>query len=325
MNIYNNKTILVTGGTGTFGQAYIANLVKNKNIKKIIIFSRDELKQSEMAQNFPKSRFPNLRFFIGDVRDPDRLKIAFNEVDYVVHAAALKQVPTVEYNPFEAIKTNIIGAQNIIDAAWSNNVKKVVALSTDKACSPLNFYGATKLCLEKLFVNSSAIKSKQTNFLVVRYGNVMGSRGSILDLIKKNRSKKFNLTDTRMTRFHIKIKGAIDMVDYAFQNLYGGEILIPKIPSIRIKDLVEAIYGNNNYNIIGIRSGEKIHEMLMAESESYNGYQNSKYYLIGEPVKLDKIKKNFKKIKNELSYSSDKNLFLTKKQILSEIKEILKK
>ena len=321
MKIFNNKTVLVTGGTGTFGQAYIASLVKNKNIKKIIVFSRDELKQSEMAQNFPKSRFPNLRFFIGDVRDLHRLKIAFNEVDYVVHAAALKQVPTVEYNPFEAIKTNILGSQNVIDAAWSNNVKKVVALSTDKACSPLNFYGATKLCLEKLFVSSSLIKSKQTNFVVVRYGNVMGSRGSILELIKKNKFKKFNLTDTRMTRFHIGIKDAIDMVDYAFQNLHGGEILIPKIPSIRIKDLIEVIYGKNNYNIVGIRPGEKIHEQLMTEPECYNGYQNNKYFLIGEPVKLDKIKKKFKKINKEFSYTSDKNLFLTKKKILSEIKK----
>jgi len=324
MNIYKNKTILITGGTGTFGQAYAFSLLKYNKIKKVIIFSRDELKQSEMALKFPHSKYPKLRFFIGDVRDLDRLKIAFNEVDYVVHAAALKQVPTVEYNPFEAIKTNIIGSQNIIEAAWYNKVKKVVALSTDKACSPLNLYGATKLSSEKLFINSSSIKSKHTNFTVVRYGNVMGSRGSIFDIIKKNLTKKFNLTDKRMTRFHIKVNDAIDMVHYAFDKLYGGEILIPKIPSIKILDLVEIIYGKN-YLITGIRSGEKIHESLITISESYNSYENKKYYLIGDPVNLGKIKKNFNKIKNQFSYSSDKNYFLTKKQISIEIKDLLKK
>ena len=221
MNIYKNKTVLITGGTGTFGQAFAKSLLNNNKVKKVIIFSRDELKQSEMALKFPHSKYPKLRFFIGDVRDLDRLKIAFNEVDYVVHAAALKQVPTVEYNPFEAIKTNIIGSQNIIEAAWFNKVKRVVALSTDKACSPLNLYGATKLSSEKLFINSSPIKSKQTNFTIVRYGNVMGSRGSIFDIIKKNLTKKFNLTDKRMTRFHIKVNDAINMVHYAFDKLYG--------------------------------------------------------------------------------------------------------
>jgi UDP-N-acetylglucosamine 4,6-dehydratase len=323
MKIYNKKTILITGGTGTFGQAYVSNLSKNKYIKKIIVFSRDELKQSEMAKKYPKNKFSNIRFFIGDVRDLERLKIALHEVDYVVHAAALKQVPTVEYNPFEAIKTNIIGTQNIIDAAWYNKVKKVIALSTDKACSPLNFYGATKLCLEKLLINSSAIKSKDTNFVVVRYGNVMGSRGSILDLMKNNRLNKFNLTDPRMTRFHIRIKSAIEMVDYAFQNLQGGEILIPKIQSIRIKDLVEVVYGRNNYNITGIRPGEKIHEQLMTESESFNGYENNRFYLIGDPVDLKKIKKKFNKIKKPLEYVSNKNSFLSKNQIFKEIKNIL--
>lgn len=324
MNIYKNKTILITGGTGTFGQAYASSLLKYNKIKKVIIFSRDELKQSEMALKFPRSKYPKLRFFIGDVRDLDRLKIAFNEVDYVVHTAALKQVPTVEYNPFEAIKTNIIGSQNIIEAAWSNKVKRVVALSTDKACSPLNLYGATKLSSEKLFINSSPIKSKQTNFTIIRYGNVMGSRGSIFDIIRKNLTKKFNLTDKRMTRFHIKVNDAIKMVHYAFDKLHGGEILIPKIPSIKILDLVEIIYGKN-YLITGLRSGEKIHESLITTTESYNSYENKEYYLIGDPVKLDKIKKNFKKIRNIFSYSSDENLFLTKKQISSEIKELLKK
>ena len=324
MNIYKNKTVLITGGTGTFGQAFAKTLLNFQKIKKVIIFSRDELKQSEMALKFPLSKYPKIRFFIGDVRDIDRLKIAFNEVDYVVHAAALKQVPTVEYNPFEAIKTNIIGSQNIIEASWANNVKRIVALSTDKACSPLNLYGATKLSAEKLFINSSSIKSKQTNFSVVRYGNVMGSRGSIFDIIKKNKKTRFNLTDKRMTRFHIKLQDAIEMVHYAFDKLCGGEILIPKIPSIKILDLVETVYGKN-YNVTGIRSGEKIHENLITHSESYMSHENKKYYLIGNPVRLDVIKKNFRKVKKQFSYSSERNLFLTKKQISSEIKDLFKK
>ena len=324
MNIYKNKTVLITGGTGTFGQAFAKTLLNFQKIKKVIIFSRDELKQSEMALKFPLSKYPKIRFFIGDVRDIDRLKIAFNEVDYVVHAAALKQVPTVEYNPFEAIKTNIIGSQNIIEASWANNVKRIVALSTDKACSPLNLYGATKLSAEKLFINSSSIKSKNTNFSVVRYGNVMGSRGSIFDIIKKNKKTRFNLTDKRMTRFHIKLQDAIEMVHYAFDKLCGGEILIPKIPSIKILDLVETVYGNN-YNVTGIRSGEKIHESLITQSESYKSYENKKYYLIGNPVRPDSIKKNFRKVKKQFSYSSDRNLFLTKKQISNEIKDLFKK
>ncbi len=324
MNIYKNKTVLITGGTGTFGQAFAKSLLNNNKVKKVIIFSRDELKQSEMALKFPISKYPKIRFFIGDVRDIDRLKIAFNEVDYIVHAAALKQVPTVEYNPFEAIKTNIIGSQNIIEASWANNVKRIVALSTDKACSPLNLYGATKLSTEKLFINSSSIKSKQTNFSVVRYGNVMGSRGSIFDIIKKNKKSRFNLTDKRMTRFHIKLQDAIEMVHYTFDKLRGGEILIPKIPSIKILDLVETVYGNN-YNVTGIRSGEKIHESLITHSESYMSYENKKYYLIGNPVRLDVIKKNFRKVKKQFSYSSERNLFLTKKQISSEIKDLFKK
>lgn len=324
MNIYKNKTVLITGGTGTFGQAFAKTLLNFQKIKKVIIFSRDELKQSEMALKFPLSKYPKIRFFIGDVRDIDRLKIAFNEVDYVVHAAALKQVPTVEYNPFEAIKTNIIGSQNIIEASWANNVKRIVALSTDKACSPLNLYGATKLSAEKLFINSSSIKSKNTNFSVVRYGNVMGSRGSIFDIIKKNKKTRFNLTDKRMTRFHIKLQDAIEMVHYAFDKLCGGEILIPKIPSIKILDLVETVYGKN-YNVTGIRSGEKIHESLITHSESYMSHENKKYYLIGNPVRLDVIKKNFRKVKKQFSYSSERNLFLTKKQISSEIKDLFKK
>ena len=324
MNIYKNKTVLITGGTGTFGQAFAKTLLNFQKIKKVIIFSRDELKQSEMALKFPLSKYPKIRFFIGDVRDIDRLKIAFNEVDYIVHAAALKQVPTVEYNPFEAIKTNIIGSQNIIEASWANNVKRIVALSTDKACSPLNLYGATKLSAEKLFINSSSIKSKQTNFSVVRYGNVMGSRGSIFDIIKKNKKTRFNLTDKRMTRFHIKLQDAIEMVHYAFDKLCGGEILIPKIPSIKILDLVETVYGKN-YNVTGIRSGEKIHESLITHSESYMSHENKKYYLIGNPVRLDVIKKNFRKVKKQFSYSSERNLFLTKKQISSEIKDLFKK
>ena len=324
MNIYKNKTVLITGGTGTFGQAFAKSLLNNNKVKKVIIFSRDELKQSEMALKFPISKYPKIRFFIGDVRDIDRLKIAFNEVDYIVHAAALKQVPTVEYNPFEAIKTNIIGSQNIIEASWANNVKRIVALSTDKACSPLNLYGATKLSTEKLFINSSSIKSKQTNFSVVRYGNVMGSRGSIFDIIKKNKKSRFNLTDKRMTRFHIKLQDAIEMVHYTFDKLRGGEILIPKIPSIKILDLVETVYGKN-FNVTGIRSGEKIHESLITHSESYMSYENKKYYLIGNPVRLDVIKKNFRKVKKQFSYSSERNLFLTKKQISSEIKDLFKK
>jgi len=319
--MYNNKQILIIGGTGTFGEKFVQTISNNKKIKKIIIYSRDEHKQHAMRNKFPLSIYPNIRFFIGDVRDYDRLRIAFNEVDYVIHAAALKHVPIVEYNPFEAIKTNIIGAQNVINAAWDAKVKKVVALSTDKAVSPFNLYGATKLCAEKIFINSNPIRSKHTTFSVVRYGNVMNSRGSLFEVMQKKikEGKKFGITDKRMTRFHINIMDAINMVNYSIKYFKGGEILIPKIPSFKILDLVELYFGDNYY-VSGMRKGEKIHEKLFSESESNICYENNRFYLLKNDDTKHLKKLGFKKLKKLQQYQSNKNHFLSKKELQKEFK-----
>ena len=323
----NNKTILITGGTGSFGNNFLEFLLKKyKKIKKIIIFSRDELKQSDMVEKYNPKKFPNIRFFLGDVRDLNRLKIAMNEVDYVVHAAALKQVVAAEYNPFEAIKTNILGAQNIIEASLSSpKVKKVISLSTDKAAAPINLYGASKLCSDKLMIAANNIVGKKNlSFSVVRYGNVMGSRGSVIP--KFNLQKKKNIltvTHKEMTRFNITLEQSIEMVDWAISKSIGGEIIIPKIPSFKVIDLAKVIAPNAKINFIGIRQGEKIHEDLITNSESINTLDYKKYFLIvSDKKKIQKlyISKGARKVSKDFYYNSGTNKkFLNK----SEIKSLL--
>ena len=277
----NNKKILVTGGTGSFGKNLISHLEKKFNPKKIIIFSRDELKQSQMMTEFSKIR-SKLRFFIGDVRDYSRLNLAMRDVDIVFHAAALKNVPLAEYNPFEAIKTNIFGAQNVIDASFENNVKNVLALSTDKASSPINLYGATKLAADKLFITANNFKGKnKTKFSVVRYGNVMGSRGSVVPIFNQFRDKNYiPITDKRMTRFNITLQEAINFVLNSLKIMQGGEIFVPKIPSFKITDLAKAMYPKKKVKIIGLRTGEKIHEEMVSTGESINTIRYNNSYII---------------------------------------------
>jgi len=303
-----NSTILLTGGTGSFGYAFTKYVIKNYNIKKLIIFSRDEMKQWEMQKKFKDKR---LRFFIGDVRDKRRLDRALNGVDYVIHAAAAKIVPTAEYNPFECVKTNITGAMNVIDSSLDNKVKKVIALSTDKASSPINLYGATKLVSDKLFVSGNSY-SKKTIFSVVRYGNVMGSRGSVIPFFfKLKNSKKIPITDKDMTRFFITVEDGVKLVLLALNDSVGGEIYIKKIPSIKITDLANVIAPNVKQKIIGIRPGEKIHEQMIAKEESMYTYEYKDYYKILPSINdwyLDKkrIKTGIKVPKNFL-YSSENN------------------
>jgi UDP-N-acetylglucosamine 4,6-dehydratase len=278
-----NKTILITGGTGSLGKALTKEiLLKNPNIKRLIIFSRDEQKQFEMAQEYPENKYPQIRYFIGDVRDRDRLTRAFNGVDYVIHTAAMKHVPIAEYNPDECIKTNINGAQNVIDSCFQTNVSRVVALSTDKACAPINLYGATKLTSDKLFVAANNIKGDNPIiFSVVRYGNVMGSNGSVIPFFMKKREEgKLPITDPNMTRFNISLQGGVDMVMHALEHAWGGEIFIPKIPSYRITDVATAIGPNCEHEIVGIRPGEKVHEEMITPSDSFYTYDLGKYYTI---------------------------------------------
>ncbi len=279
----NNKSILITGGTGSFGKSFVKTaLAKYPQIKRLVIFSRDELKQFEMSQQFPAAQYPSLRYFIGDVRDVDRLRRALEGVDTVIHAAALKQVPAAEYNPFEFIKTNVLGAQNVIDACFDTGVKNVVALSTDKAAAPINLYGATKLCSDKLFTAANNIKgSRDLRFSVVRYGNVMGSRGSVIPFfIERKKTGELPITDELMTRFNITLQEGVDMVFWALQNARGGEIFVPKIPSFRITDLCEAIAPECKRVLIGIRPGEKIHEEMITTSDSFNTVDLGKYFAI---------------------------------------------
>lgn len=313
---YKNKCILITGGTGSFGRTFIKYLLKKKYpFKKIIIFSRDELKQHEMSQSsdFNEKNFKQLRYFIGDIRDKDRLNWATKEVDYIIHSAALKQVPTGEYNPFEVIKTNIVGSQNVVESAINNNVEKVISLSTDKAVSPINLYGASKLCADKLFISSNNIKGKKKiSFSVVRYGNVMGSRGSVLpEFLKQSQRGFFKITDKQMTRFNISLSEAVDMVIWTLDNAIGGEIIVPKIPSFRIIDLAKTINNKLKFKLIGVRKGEKIHEDLISKADSLNTYDIKKYYLIlnNERNLINYYKKKYKArlVKKDFSYSSDKN------------------
>ncbi|MDC0309189.1 UDP-N-acetylglucosamine 4,6-dehydratase (inverting) [bacterium] len=279
----NNKSILITGGTGTFGKAFVKTIFERfPEIKRLVVFSRDELKQYEMGQQFPLSKYSAIRYFIGDVRDADRLRRAMEGIGIVIHAAALKQVPTAEYNPFECIKTNVLGAQNVIEACLDMGVKRVVALSTDKAAAPINLYGATKLCSDKLFTAANNIKGQRDlRFSVVRYGNVMGSRGSVIPFfLERRKSGVLPITDPAMTRFNISLQDGVDMVLWGIENAQGGEILVPKIPSYRITDIAKAIGPDCEHPIIGIRPGEKIHEEMITASDSFNTVDLGKYFAI---------------------------------------------
>ena len=278
-----NASILITGGTGSFGKVFVKTVLERyPAIKRLVIFSRDELKQFEMAQQFPPREYPAIRYFIGDVRDEARLRRAMEGIDIVVHAAALKQVPTAEYNPFECIKTNVLGAQNIIEACLDGGVRRVVALSTDKAAAPTNLYGATKLCSDKLFVAANNIKGgRDLRFSVVRYGNVMGSRGSVIPFfLEKKKTGVLPITDPTMTRFNISLQEGVEMVLWSIANAWGGEILVPKIPSYRITDLAQAIGPECEHPVIGVRPGEKIHEEMITASDSYNTVDLGEYYAI---------------------------------------------
>ena len=277
------KSVLITGGTGSFGKKFVEVLFKRQpDIRRVVVYSRDELKQFEMAQTFSRSEYPNLRFFIGDVRDESRLRLAMEDVDTVIHAAALKQVPTAEYNPFECIKTNVIGAQNVIEAAMATGVKNVIALSTDKAAAPINLYGATKLCSDKLFIAANNIRGKRDlKFSVVRYGNVMGSRGSVIPFfMEKRKTGVLPITDLGMTRFNISLEEGVDMVFFALENALGGENFVPKIPSYRIKEVAEAIGPDCEHPVVGIRPGEKLHEEMITSSDSQNTIETENYYVI---------------------------------------------
>nr|WP_321234149.1 UDP-N-acetylglucosamine 4,6-dehydratase (inverting) [uncultured Psychroserpens sp.] len=278
-----NKSILITGGTGSLGKALTAHILKNwPGVRKLVIFSRDEQKQFVMQQDYPVSKYPQIRFFIGDVRDRERLVRAFRDVDYVIHAAAMKHVHIAEYNPDECVKTNVGGAENVIQAALQTNVQNVVALSTDKACAPINLYGATKLTSDKLFVAANNIKGRSNiKFSVVRYGNVMGSNGSVIPFfLKKRKDGVLPITEKSMTRFNISLQGGVDMVIHALKSAWGGEIFIPKIPSYKITDVADAIGPNCEHKVVGIRPGEKIHEEMITSSDAFFTYDLGKYYVI---------------------------------------------
>ena len=322
-----NSSILITGGTGSFGNAFVKMTLKKFNPRRLVIFSRDEMKQWEMAKNLNNDN--RVRFFIGDVRDKDRLYRSLDGVDYVVHAAATKIVPTAEYNPFECIKTNINGAMNLIDACIDQKVKKVVALSTDKASSPINLYGATKLASDKMFVasNSSYAAGHETSFSVVRYGNVMGSRGSIIPYflgVKDN--QKINITDKRMTRFMIDLEQGVGLVWKAFKDMIGGEIYVKKIPSMKVIDIANAIKPKAKFKFVGIRPGEKVHEEMININEANFTYEYKDYYKILPIINgwgLDKKRiKNGKKVSQNFSYTSDQNSsWMTKEKLKKWIKK----
>ena len=322
-SLLEGKSILVTGGTGSFGKKFIRYVLDNHRPRRVIVLSRDELKQFEMEKDFNDSR---LRFFIGDVRDKDRLYRAFAGVDYVVHAAALKQVPACEYNPFEAIKTNVLGAQNIIEASIDCGVRRVIALSTDKAANPVNLYGATKLCSDKLFVAGNAYAgNKDTRFGVVRYGNVVGSRGSVIPLFKKQRETGIiTITDSRMTRFWITLEQGAKFVLDCLANMHGGEIFVPKIPSMKLTDLAEAIAPGCRQEYIGIRPGEKLHEVMIPEDDARNAIEMDRFFVLkpqfpwwggGNWSKGKPVPDNFR-------YSSDTNTsWLTIKELQQMVAE----
>ena len=314
----NNKSVLITGGTGSFGKKFVETILRRyPDVKKIVIYSRDELKQFELKQKYPESKYPQLRFFIGDVRDGERLKRACEGIDVIIHAAAIKQVDTAEYNPEECIKTNVHGAQNVINAALATGVQHVVALSTDKACAPINLYGATKLTSDKLFTAANNIKgARPIRFSVVRYGNVMGSRGSVIPFFinkRDNGATELPITDMRMTRFNISLQAGVDLVLWAIENHLGGEIFIPKIPSYHIKDVATAIAPNLPQVEVGIRPGEKLHEEMITPTDALNTIDIGRYYAI-LPSVSDRYKvedylnhHNGKFVPEGFHYSSDNN------------------
>ncbi len=308
----NNKSILITGGTGSFGRKCTEVILDRFKPRKLIIFSRDELKQFEMSQVFPPSRYDCMRYFIGDVRDKERLHRAFKGVDFIIHAAALKQVPAAEYNPFEAVKTNIIGAQNIIDAAIDQGVTRVLALSTDKAANPVNLYGATKLCSDKLFTAGNAYTTRdETSFSVVRYGNVMGSRGSVIPFFLEQREKGvLPITDPRMTRFWITLEQGVDFVLDCLERMVGGEVFVPKIPSMNIMDLARAICPECETNTVGIRSGEKLHEVMVPKDDAPSTVEYPDHFVIKPRFRYFDRRFNHdgcKPVPDGFEYSSDKN------------------
>lgn len=311
----NNKSVLITGGTGSLGKELTKTiLTKWPQIKRLVIYSRDEQKQFLMSHEFPEDKYPSIRFFIGDVRDLDRMKRAFTGVDYVIHAAAMKHVHIAEYNPDECVKTNVGGAENVIKAALASSVTKVVALSTDKACAPINLYGATKLTSDKLFIAANNIRGeKNIKFSVVRYGNVMGSNGSVIPFfIKKREGGVIPITDSNMTRFNISLKGGVEMVLHALDVAWGGELYVPKIPSYRIMDVAKAIAPNCEHKIIGIRPGEKIHEEMITSSDSFTTFDMGKYYVILPQLTNWNLEEfvlefNAKKVETGFSYTSENN------------------
>ncbi|WP_139453122.1 UDP-N-acetylglucosamine 4,6-dehydratase (inverting) [Campylobacter armoricus] len=327
--MFNGKNILITGGTGSFGKTYTKTLLQKYKPKKIIIYSRDELKQFEMAREFNDIC---MRYFIGDVRDKERLNVAMKDVDFVIHAAAMKHVPIAEYNPMECIKTNINGAQNVIDACLENNVEKCIALSTDKACNPINLYGATKLASDKLFVAANNIAgSSHTKFSVARYGNVVGSRGSVVPFFKKlieHGAKELPITDERMTRFWISLEDGVNFVLNNFEIMHGGEVFVPKIPSMKIVDLAKTMAPNLKHKIIGIRAGEKLHEIMISSDDSHLTYEFKNYYAISPSIQFNTIDVDFsinaqnekgKKVQDGFSYSSDNNTKWVSKEELLDI------
>ena len=322
------QSVLITGGTGSFGKAFVSKLLSNyPQVERVVIYSRDELKQWEMQQSYPEREFPQVRFFIGDVRDRDRLKRALEGIDTVVHAAALKQVPAAEYNPIEFINTNVLGAENIVQACLDTNVERVVALSTDKAAAPINLYGATKLCSDKLFVAANNIRGRRAlRFSVVRYGNVMGSRGSVIPFfLESAKNGILPITDPGMTRFNISLDEGIAMVFWAIENGQGGELLVPKIPSYRITDVAEAIGPNCDKPIIGIRPGEKIHEEMITSSDSFSTVDLGDYYAIlpcygSTLASYEHSGMAIEKVPQGFSYNSGANPdFLTVEQLRSLI------
>jgi UDP-N-acetylglucosamine 4,6-dehydratase len=310
----NHQNVLITGGTGSFGKEFVETVLKKyPKINKLVIFSRDEQKQHQMSQIFNEQKYPCLRYFLGDIRECERLNIAFQDIDIVVHAAALKHVAAAEYNPFEFIKTNIMGSQNVVTAALNNKVKNVIAISTDKAVAPANLYGATKLCSDKIFLSGNNIKgTKKIKFSVVRYGNVFGSRGSVVPIFVEQRKKgELTVTDKRMTRFNISIKESVNMVLWSLKNNFGGEIYIPKLPSYRVLDLAKAISPKSKIKFTGIKLGEKLHEILVLKNESDFILDIGKYFIQIQSEKLcKKLKKKFKKskiIKEFFQYDSGSN------------------
>ncbi len=331
--MFNNKNILITGGTGSFGKKYTQILLKNYKPNKIIIYSRDELKQYEMASEFSHS---SMRYFIGDVRDESRLNTAMNGVDFVIHAAAMKHVPIAEYNPMECIKTNIHGAQNVINASLKNRVEKVIALSTDKACNPVNLYGATKLASDKLFIAANNIAGQSpTRFSVVRYGNVVNSRGSVVPLFKKlieNGAKELPITDERMTRFWITLEDGVKFVLKNFERMHGGELFIPKIPSMKITDLAATLAPNLPIKLIGIRPGEKLHEIMISADDALHSLEFDDHYVITPSIRfydkeadfaINKLGQKGSSIKSGFEYRSDNNTQWLNQQSLKEMIEMI--